>query len=259
MREAVEAFVIRAVIGAGRVLTVPVGEVARGHLYCSCEGDRGTFPDHGVDEGEELVRDGDEDGLWRLALEAHAVAHGGEGGDVGGLADLSASAPDAPSPSPYAAFPGVGRKAGQGGDAASAEGSQFGTFAEQGGQDGGPDARHRRQQAGLGREGVIGGDQAGDAPVDGEDLPAQQLDHGGDLRGDLVLAGAVAAQLFGFAHLDPWPAVAQEDGELDAGGADGDGDRQAEGAAHLGERAGIEPVGLGEGQWPGRTRGPGGD
>lgn len=146
-----------------------------GQLCLSCEGNWRSGSDHCVDDDEELSCDSNEDCLWSLAFEPHAIAHGEECGHAPGgaesrnvesFADLSPTAPDASGAALSTAFTSVGCKTGKGSDFASAKGAEFRPFAEKCGQDGGADARHTDQKPGLGCQRSVLFDKSSDVAIE---------------------------------------------------------------------------------------------
>ncbi|RAI03514.1 hypothetical protein DLJ53_03185 [Acuticoccus sediminis] len=85
-----------------------------------------------------------------------------------------------------------------------------------------------------------------DGAIEFGDLACEEVDHRLDLGGDLVLAGVVPARRLGLADIDQLPAVPEEIGQPAARRAAWASDGEVEDRAHLGEHAGINPVGLGE-------------
>ncbi|HEX7856718.1 MAG TPA: hypothetical protein VF503_23815 [Sphingobium sp.] len=174
--------------------------------------------DHGVENDEELSSDGDEDCLWAFPLArilSRMAVRAGMRREA-----LSAATQSFSPPTPYASgaapcstFAGVRSEAGERGDLSAAQGAEFGEFAEQCSKDGGVDIGNGREQSCLLGQGLILSDELCDLAVEGDDLLAEQFDHGFDGLRDFGLPGAVTMQLFGLSHIDQLPATAQQIGQ----------------------------------------------
>ena len=175
----------------------------------------GVVAEHGVERGDHLSHDGNDDDLWFLVgggktimedFESGIVSAGAHGGHVEDVTDRQTSAIDAAASFKLSAIEVIRCKSDEGGDLLAAHLSEFRQQGDEGESERGADAPHRGQQFIASREIGIGGDDLGHTSVEQKDIglkPSQATFVEAPQQGILDVGGLVLDRDMLVAKLPP--------------------------------------------------------